>query len=286
MTDDGQYTYRGLTFGRGTTLELAAVNGLGGAEMRTGDQPLPRGHGAVPGSHYVEPRTVVLEFVSLGGTPDLEPLSRVLADTFVVQPAPLPLEWKVEGYSTRFVYARPVQVVPPRDLRSQPKVALTCADPRIYSADERSLNIPRYAAAGGQLDYPGDYPKDFPAGTNVDAVATNAGAADAYPTIRFYGPTDGNTVTAVTLRNLTTGQILTVTTAILAGQILTVDNTAWVTASGGLVVALDGTSRYGSMAQPRTPFALVPGDNILRFETSGTSTAAAAVLSWRDTWLG
>lgn len=286
MTEAGQYTYRGLTFGRGTTLEVAAVDGLEGAVMRIADQELPRGHGSVPGPHYVDARTPVVEFVSLGGTPDREPLHRVLADAFAVQQVSSPLEWKADGYPARMVYARPVQLVLPRDLTSNPKVALTCADPRIYGADLHTLNVPRYTVAGGGLDYPGDYPKNFAAGLVVDAVATNAGAADAYPVLRFYGPTDGGTVTGVTMRNLTTGQVLTVTTPVTSGQILTVDNLARVTGSGDLVVSLDGTSRYGSWVQPRTPFALIPGDNLLRFESAGSSTAVQAVATWRDTWTG
>jgi hypothetical protein len=284
VTDDGQYTYRGLTFGRGSDLEVATVEGLEGAVMRTADQDLPRGDGAVPGPHYLAARTPLIEFVSWGGTPDVEPLSRLLATTFSKQAVSQPLEWKVDGYPSRLVYARPTQLVLPKDLTGRPKVSLACADPRIYAAALRTLSVPRYAASGGGLDYPGDYPKDFPAGLTVDAIATNAGGATAWPVLRFYGPTDGGTVTAVTLRNLTTGQVLTITTPITAGQILTVDNLARVTASGELVVALDGTSRYGSWNQPRTPFALPPGDSLLRFETAGTSTAVACVATWRDTW--
>lgn len=282
---DGQYAYRGLVFGRGTELEVAVVEGLGGLSVRSGDQPLPRNDGSVPGPHFVEAATPIIEFVSLGGTPEREALSRVLTAAFARQQTPQPLEWKDDGYPSRLVYARPLQVVVPRDLRSQPKVALTCADPRIYSVETRTVTVPLYSPSGGGLDFPGDFPADFSAGVALSGVAHNDGAADAWPLIRFYGPTDGGTVTSVTLANLTTGESLTVTTSILAGQILTVDNTAHVTGSGQLVVGLDGASRYGSWEQPRTPLRLPPGDSVLQFSTTGTSTAAACTVTFQDTWL-
>jgi hypothetical protein len=282
---DGQYGYRGLTFGKDTPYLVKLAEELEGVVVRSGDRELPRGHGSVPGPHYAVARQPVLSLTVSGGTSDMDTLVQTLADTFAPQPTPQPLTWKRPTRGERMVYARPLQFAPPRGvgLRNL-KVALTCADPRIYSSAGRSLIVPLYTAAGGGLDYPGDYPKNFPAGVNLDAVASNAGAADAYPLVRVYGPASG-TLTGFTLHNLTTGEDLSVAASVAAGQILTVDNSAFVTGSGGLVVGLDGASRYGSWTQPRMPFRLPPGDSLLRFQITGTATSAACVLTWADTWL-
>lgn len=284
---DGQFAFRGVTFGLGTALLVTEVVGLDGMEVRSSDQLLPRGHGAVPGAHFVAPKQPVLTFATVGGTQALDVLSQTLADTFSVQDAALPLTWKREGQAERLMFVRPLQVALPRDrpgLR-RPKVALAAADPRIYSAAEHTVNLPLYSASGGGAEYPSEFPVDFSAGASTDVVLSNAGAADAHPLLRFYGPTDGGTVTQVKVTNLTTGEAQTVTTSIGAGQILTVDNLAYVTGSGAQVVGLDGASRYGSWEQPRLPLRLPPGDSVLRFTTTGTSTAVAATAAWRDTWL-
>lgn len=283
---DGQYSYGGLVFGLGTSYEVTLAEGLEGVVVRSGDRPLPRGHGNVPGAHYADARQPVLSMAVVGTTAQMDALVQDLADTFAPQVAPLPLVWKRPSIPERVVYARPLQFAPPRAAGvRRPKVALTCADPRIYSADVHTMTVPLYTASGGGLEFPFDYPLDFSAGVSVDATANNAGAADTYPLIRFYGPTDGGTLTGVTLTNLTTGESITITTPVTAGQILTFDGRAFITGSGDLVVGLDGSSRYGSWAQPRTPFRLPPGDSLLRFTTAGTSTAVVCVLSYQDAWL-
>jgi hypothetical protein len=164
-------------------------------------------------------------------------------------------------------------------------VALTCADPRIYSAELHTELVPVFSPSGGGADYPVDGDKDFTSGTSAEVVVSNAGAADAWPTLRFHGPRDGGTLTAVELTNRTTGTVLGIVTAVGAGQVLTVDMRALVTGNGDLVVGIDGSSRYGSWQQPRTPFALAPGDNVLRLEVTGTTQDAPCIVTWRDTWL-
>lgn len=282
---DHQLSYRNLTLGIGTAYTVTLAEELEGMVVRSGDRDLPRGHGSVPGPHYAVARQPVLS-LEVGGTVEqMDALVQTLADTFAPQPAPLPLVWKRPGRDERVVYARPLQFSPPRSAGSRRlKVALTCADPRIYANAVRTVNLPRWVSSGGGLDYPGDYPLDFAAGVSLDATATNAGADLAYPLLRVFGPASG-LLTGFTVTNLTTGQVQTVTTTVASGQILTVDNLAHVTGAGTLVVGLDGVSRYGSWGQPRTPLSLVPGDNLLRFTTTGTATVVPAVMSWSDTWL-
>lgn len=284
---DGQYAYRGLTFGSGTEHLVTSAEGLEGLDIRSGDQLLPRGHGAVPGSKFAAPKQPVLSFAHTGTVEQLDVLWQTLADTFAVQETPAPLTWKRAGQVERLMYVAPLMTAP--DLHRagvrRPKVALAAADPRIYSSELHDTALTLYSASGGGFELPTELPWDFSAGLSLDTVVANAGTAEAWPTVRVFGPTDGGTLTAFTVQNLSTGQSLTVTTPIAAGQVLTFDGTAWKTGSGAQVVGLDGASRYGSWEPPRVPLGLVPGDNVIRLTTVGTSTAVLAIVSHRHTWL-
>lgn len=283
---DGQYEYRGLVFGAGTTYKVRSIEGLEDLTVRVDDAPLPRGHGSVPGPYYVAAKDAIIEFV-LRDDPTAQ-LAQ-LRKTFTVAAAPEPLTWKRAGFPERLIRVAPAGMVhaeayPEAGVVARPKVALTAADPRIYSADLKVANVVRFTTAGGAVDYTPDYPKDFPAGP-PGGVVNNVGSSPAFPLLRFYGPTDGGTVTSVTLRNLTTGQSFVANTAIAAGQTLTVDGEAYVTGNGARVVDLAGANRYDAWAQPRVPFELPPGQSVLRYESTGTSTATMCVVNWRDTWI-
>jgi hypothetical protein len=292
-----QFAFRGLVLGADTPYFIQSLTGLEDLTARVADRELPRGHGSVPGPHYAAAKDVILDVtVVADGDPSIvNPallMQRVaeLRTAFSVSPTPLPLLWARPGMPDRLIYVAPTQVsrtetVGDRGIFAFLKIALTAADPRIYSSERHQVVVSRYDPAGGSVDYPADYPKDFPAGGATSGVVFNAGASDAYPLLRFYGPKDGGTLTSVTLRNTTTGQALTVATSIGPGQILTVDNAAHVTGAGTPVVSLDGASRYGSWQQPRVPFSLPPGESTLRYETEGTTADTECVVTWRDTWI-
>jgi hypothetical protein len=202
----------------------------------------------------------------------------------------LPLYFKRAGQVERFVNCRAIQLVSARDYTmfgqvGHPPLVLRAVDPRIYSSDSQQVNATVYSASSGGMDWPVvEWPLDFTGGSQNLAVATNNGTADAFPLIRFYGPTAG-TCTAVTLTNLTNGDVLQVTTTISSGQILTADMTAAVTGANTFVVSLDGVNRYGSWAVPRSAFRLSPGSNTLKFQVTGTTTDMIANITWYDTWL-
>lgn len=200
-----------------------------------------------------------------------------------------PLKFKRPGQPERLINCRPVQLV-----RSEaflkfnrvgfPPVVLRAVDPRIYSSEVRSGTAAVYATTGGGTDFAVDFDADFAGGSQTELVVQNDGTADAYPLVRFYGSSTGS-VDGVTLTNTTTGQVLDVSAAIAAGQILTADMEAAATGANRLVVSLDGASRYGDWELPREAFALAPGSNTLRFEVTGTADDAVCNLTWRDTSL-
>lgn len=286
--DNYRYTYRGLTFGELCDVAVAEVDGLAGYETRSGDQEMPRGHGAIAGPQYVTARQILFHLWIHDNHAEVETLLAEVREAFAATGESDELVFARPGMPERMVRCRPAAITrtetPLGTTVARPSVVLVAHDPRIYSAVEHSTLVPIYTPSGGVLNYPVNYAKNWSAGTVAEAVVDNAGSADAYPLVRFYGPTVG-TVESVTLANLTTGETLTISADILTGQVLYFDGTAWVTANGDQVVHIDGASRYGDWEQPHIPLSLAPGSNVLRFTLDGTSTDARCLVTWRSTWL-
>lgn len=289
---DYQFSYNNFTFGDGTVYYVDHFEGFEGYEVRQSDSDQPRNDGAIRGLDYVGARTIGIT-LALAETTDTDYEARwaTLRAAFVPsRSTDLPLTFKRPGQDERYINCRPVQLTRVEEYTKfnqvgHPPVVLRAVDPRIYSTTAKTVNTTVYAAVSGGMDWSvTNWPVDFAGGSQNFAVAVNNGTADAYPLIRFYGPTVG-TCTAVTLTNLTNGDVLTVITTISSGQILTADMNAAATGANSLIVSLDGSNRYGSWAVPRSAFRLSPGSNSLKFQITGTSTDMVANLLWRDTWL-
>lgn len=282
---DFQMSFNGLTIGLGTDIALEVISGLEDFSMGMGDSEIPRSWGDIPGLHTAQSREVTLEI----STRTQANLDLVLT---AFQPAvdPTPLAIKEPSRTERFVYARTVGRAVPRNpgtkFKKQCAVRLKLADPRTYSDAQYTELLSIYSASGGGFDYGADYGIDFVGGTTGLKVVSNAGTALAYPLLRVYGPASG-TLTGVLLTNNTNGDVFDCDTTLLTGQNLDADMRRIVTVDPGDLpfIHIGGTSRYGDWQLPRTPFSLDPGDNELKFETSGTSTDVECAVIHRDTWL-
>lgn len=289
---DYTFNYNGLTFGDNTGYYVDHHEGLEGFDTRVSDSDLPRGDGAIRGLDYVAPRTIAFT-LALGETADTAYETRWAALRAAFLPSrsvDQALTFKRPGMAERFVNCRPITLTRVQeylqfDQVGHPPLVLRAVDPRIYSSAQYSQNATVYAPTAGGMDWPvANWPIDFTGATQNLLSATNNGTAEAYPLIRFYGPTVG-TCTGVTLTNTTTGAVLAIATTLTTGQILTADMSAAVTGANTNVIDLSGTSRYGSWTVPRTPFSLTPGGNTLKFQVTGTSTDCIANVTWRDTWI-
>ncbi len=291
---DEQFQFRSLVMGPGTDYMINRVEGFEGADVRVSDSDQPRGDGGLRGIDLVAPKTIAIELalVAEGETgAAYEALWAAVREAFrPSREQDFPLVFKRPGQVEKLIRARPVQLVRVEEhknfnRRGFPPVVLKTVDPRIYSSELHTGNVPIYAASSGGMDWSvGNWPVEYTGGFQTEFVAVNAGTADAYPFVQFFGPVVG-TCTGVTLTNSTTGQVLQITTTITTGQILQADMEAAVTGSNRLVISLGGSSRYGSWALPRDPFRLAPGSNNLRFQLTGTSTDVVCNLQWRDTWI-
>lgn len=287
-----QYSYNGLTFGDGTVLMVDHAEGFEGFEVRTSDSDQPRNDGAIRGLDYVAPRTVAFT-LSLAETTDTAFEADWVLLRGVINPqrsVDYPLYFKRPGQVERYINCRPIQLVRVQEYLSfnqvgHPPLVFRAADPRIYASDSQQTSVTVFAGTAGGMDWPiTDWPLDYTGATQNLGLAINNGSADAYPLIRFYGPTVG-TCTGVTLTNLTNGDVLAVSTTVSSGQVLSADMTAAVTGANTQIISLSGSNRYGSWTAPRSAFRLSPGSNVLKFQVTGTSTDMIANLMWNDTWL-
>lgn len=285
---DYQMQYESLVIGQGTGIGVEVIEGFEDFDASTGDVPIPRGWGDVPGLMTVNSRDITLQLYT-----KTDADFRTILETFQVVDAPTPLWLKEPGITDeRFVYVRPTgrwfTRNPVHKFKKMAAIRLKASDPRIYGNQTTELVATYNAGGGGGVDFNLDYGIDFTGGATGDATVTNNGNIDAYPVIQIYAPSSGTTLTA-TLTNLTTGQLaeFTFTTDLNPGDIFTADMRRIVTVDTGDTpyIQLSGTNRYGDWDLPRTPFAIVPGGNDLRFEISGTGSDASASVTFRDTSL-
>lgn len=275
----------GAVFGDRTNIDVVRVQGLHSQTIRSGNRLLPRSHGASPGLHLLDQKIISFELE----IPDRQQYVDFLSIFRSTEIQEGELHWKMPELPQSFHRARVVA-------RNEEQTGLTtglipvtiafeCADPRIYDAAERSILLRGYNPTSGGVEWDIEWEVDFTSGISTegqDVVAHNAGYEKAYPLIRFFGPTVG-TCTGVKIENFTTGEDIEINTAVLTGQILVADMSARIRGTGALMIQIDGASRYGDWELPRNTFYLAPGDNVLRFTMTGSSTDMLATLNWRDT---
>ena len=289
---DGQFHYRGLTFGRHTRYRVTRVEGLEGhMAARLGEREIPRGDGEIPGAHYLSGKRPMLTLMVVGDRAEVWP--PLIEAMRVSRHRAFPLRFKVADRPERLIYARVAEapVMLEGSAVVEHTIGLHASDPRVYSAAERQTLVPVYSAdTHGYFNYDrpphdGNYPKnaDF-ADPSAERVARNAGDSDAYPTVQVQAAS--GQIDSFTLDNRTNGSQLQVDTLVQAGQTLTVRLREWVTMSTNtMIVELDGESRYVDWTSRPDTFFLSPGDNVLRLSVSGGDDVTCRVI-WRDTWDG
>lgn len=271
--------WEGLLIGSGTPFRIERVVGLGGADVRTSDGEFPRGDGAQRGVDLQTSRTVLITVNFDGDGEGIEALHAALMAALVPRrDEDLDLLFRrAAGRPLQLLRYRPTQLSDELDpvqmlLRTR-SFALLCADPRIYSARSRVVEVPVSPAGSDAV---------------TAASAINTGNARAYPTIRIdnRGTVD---VTAIQLVNVTANVSFEIAAVLPPGGQLVGDMPARVTAAPRSVVTLDGQSRYGSWQPPREPFYLAAapvaaqGVNAVYLRTVPAGAAVKATLEYSDT---
>jgi hypothetical protein len=266
----------GLVIGQDTPYRVDKVEGLEGWDVRTSDDDLPRGDGALRGTDLQAARRVLFSMnFGEGDERELEELRQVLFRALVPQrDGDLELIYRNPGEGLKLVRYRPTNLIreltAEQALMTRQQFALLCADPRIYGAVERQATVPA-----------------TPSGAAAVLVsAPNLGNGAAYPLIRVAGPTSGEPVTRVELRNTTNGSVFAVEAVLPRGATLTGDMEARATGANRSPVTIDGTSKYGAWVHPRQTFQLNPGANVLELRTVPADAPVAAEVIYRDTSSG
>lgn len=267
----------GLLIGDDTPYEVETVDGLEGWDLRTSDDELPRGDGALRGIDLQAARQALFE-IKVGGTQrEVSQLMDTLYRALVPQrDTDWELIWRHPGRPLRMLRCRPTNLIRGLSVAetvvNHQKFALIAADPRHYSAGIHTVSIPATTAT-----------------TNAAIIPTsllNEGNGTAYPSIRIDGPETGPPLTRVELQNVTRDVNFSVEAILPRGSTLFGDMDARATGAPRSVVTIDGQSKYGAWTHPRQTFRLGPGENMVYLRTVPAGAPVRAVLQYRDTWSG
>lgn len=266
----------GLLIGAGTPWRVESIEGLEGWDVRTSDDELPRGDGALRGVDLQAARTVLVRCNFGDGDPRLtEELGGILFRALVPQrDQDFEFIWRHPGLPLRLMRVRPTNLI--RELNAQQvllgnqQFALRAADPRHYGASERQVVLPVTPAGAGE----------------VLVSVVNLGNGPAYPLIRVSGPSTGEPVSRVEVANTTNDQTFAVAAILPGGSTLLGDMEARATGAPRSVVTIDGQTKYGAWANPRQTFQLNPGANLVTLRTVPPGAPVRAELVYRDTSSG
>lgn len=281
------YQYRlggqqGLLVGSGTRFYVEGTDGLGGWQMRTSDDDLPRGDGALRGIDLQAAREVVFKMNVGRGREEVERNMQALLRALVPQrDSDWELWFRYPTLPMQMMRVRPIDAMRARNNAqieiAEQQFALRAADPRIYAAVPTQVEIPNTPASAAD-----------PVRTRV----TNIGNSPAYPVIHVEGPAYGPPVTRVQLVNETALVNFEAELLLLPGSELVGDMDARITSAPTSPITVDGQTKYGAWQLPREPFRIDPdpsgfgGYNDLYLQTEPAGAPVRCWLEYRDTWAG
>lgn len=280
------YQYRlggwsGYLIGSGAPVTVESTDGLGGFQVRTSDDDLPRGDGALRGIDLESARQIAFT-VNVGtGRDEVERNMDDLYRALIPQrDTDWELIWRHPTQVLKMMRVRPIDMTRKRDssqlFSAKQSFVLRAADPRHYSAVEHEEEI--------------DVTPDL--GDPVYTKVVNIGNIAAYPIITVKGPAYGPPVTRIELVNATALVTFDVRLTLAADATLVGDMDARITGAPRSVITLDGQTKYGSWQLPRDPFRINAdpngkgGFNQIYLRTTPAGAPVTCTLRYRDTWSG
>ncbi|MGE0138663.1 MAG: hypothetical protein AB7R77_12650 [Ilumatobacteraceae bacterium] len=268
----------GVVIGRDTDYELAAApQGFGLPEFRVSDHPLPFRDGEMAADDLLAARKLVFDVWVLGTT-DADAEANLAALRAAWRPRSTDVELRVRLADTEYaVFGRPRGCQAAIDFlrngrTARARLEFKALDPRLYSASTTDAALTLATVAGTGMTFPLTFDLSFGGALSGGIVtATNAGLF-ATP---WVATLNGDLVNP-TLENVTTGEILSFTGTLNAGETLVIDQAA-------RTVLLNGTSsRYSWVDVGSTFFDLEPGDNQIRL--AADSGSGSGTLTYRSAW--
>lgn len=255
-------------------------SGLDSAESRENAQERTEQDGAIQGNNWYGKRPVILAgtISPISGAVQRSEMAGRIMQASNAMRGDATLAWTPEGGETVFVKGRRnsngVKIVGPWIKKFQ--MALTCADPRIYSA---VLNTTEVASSGGveggrTYDKTYDYKYGATSPTGIIHVINN-GWGESPPIVRVWGPGINPSII-----NNTTGQAINLVYTLNAEEYLELDFFARTITLGGTA------SRYYAMQYETSEWwYLQPGSNEIRLTYASFETGAKMQLFYRDAWV-
>lgn len=151
-------------------------------------------------------------------------------------------------------------------------VPIYAPDPVRYATAGQSVQLTLPQAGAGQ-SYPITYPVAYAPNSGGDAILSNQGDSEVWPTLRIDGP-----VTNPVIENVTTGEVLSLSITLGTGE--------WLDINGrDEIVTLDGTTSRRTAVQAGSLFPTVPsGDSSWQFRSSDTASPAVLTVTYADGW--
>lgn len=269
-----QWSYNGLAFGDGTSIDLVTAEGLDFPEVRTSDQPRALEAGLWPGSDLPGGRTVTLtlELVGVDDATLGATLTALRAAFNVRQASESPLVFELPGDVAKRIYCRTrrrsIPINQPYFYRvPQIVVQLAASDPRIY-ANTTSSGSAGIAVAGTGLTFNATPNFSFGGAASGGLIAvTNNGDAPAPWTATISGPiVDPRIILA------STGEQLALVGSVAAGETLVLDRLTRTILLNGVA------SRYSWLQTGSVWFDIPVGADSVQF--GATSGAGTLLLAW------
>jgi hypothetical protein len=290
---DGQIDLCGTVIGRGTTVNIIDIKGLGRPPVRDNDQDQPSMDGSWPGPDYFAPRSVQIDAaIKTPGDPVacedmLHTLQQPAHDPAVrlAGGATMTLRIKRPGRTARRLEGRLRRLEPEYGQVKHGYMPLDIefvgTDPTWYADTESTVEIPLGWLTGGGFAAPVTAPIFVQSGTTAadrPGWATNQGDADAWPVIRITGPCSN-----VTITHAETGRQLRMASLVLGvGQWVEID-----TRPGHRTVTRETGGNATTLLSPASridQFSIPPGLNEFRWTAFDNTNSARMRLTWRDAY--
>ncbi|MDX3165817.1 phage tail family protein [Streptomyces scabiei] len=289
---DHQHELGGVVIGTGTPVVIAAIEGLGRADVRTADIDPPNADGIWLGADYYTGRTVRID-AAIKTPGDQAAALDILAALQAVHddPALRLTGGATTGLRLKFP-GRDVRVLNGRLRKAEPDltrlvngwvpldIEFLAADPLYYGDALQHATLPLGMISGGGFTAPVVAPivvNPGPGGTTRPGWIEVDGAAPTWPVLRIHGPCANPRITHVE-----SGRVLQLNTAIEPGDWIEIDTRpTWRSVlrsnGGNAATALTAASRIDT-------FTLPTGVSELRWTATDPTNSARLAATWRPAW--
>lgn len=258
-------------------VDVVSVLGLDNAPYRETRREHEGTDGGFIDAEFERGRDVIINADVYSDSDTMEDYLDSLKFNYAPSRVVVPFYYKAPGVDERVLFVKPLGFKYDweqlrRTGRARAQFKMFAEDPRIYSANETTINIAFSAGALTGFGFDLDFDLGFGGAASTDgAFVTNLGNRPTPPTFTITGP-----ASEPSIRDETNGHILAFNITLETGETLVIDT-------------LYKTVRYNGTANRRNTmtsfdwFFLNPGDTFIRYGAS-TGTGSTLDVTFRSAW--